>query len=109
VVYTRIRFESHGFTALDDVAEAAAVILIEDRKNTVERAIGLQRRYLLRAGWLNMQLRLPVASSQQQFVIPKVFKATRRSLVQHSNQHMQKEDSDFLNRSKTEESRTLEA
>src|SRR5260370_39403082 len=40
----------------------------KDRKNTVERTIGFQRTYSIRIKWLKLLLRLPVISSQQQFV-----------------------------------------
>src|SRR5207244_1439916 len=45
----------------------------------------------------------------QKFIMPKVSKTMRRSLVQHSNQRMQREDSNCSARSRTEEWRTLEA
>src|SRR6266705_1702845 len=79
------------------------------RKNTMERTIGFRRTCLLRIRWLKLSRRLPVVSSQQQFGKPKVSKTMLHSLVQHSNQRMQREDSNCSDRSRTEEWRTLEA
>jgi len=41
-LYSAYTSKAIGFTALEDVAEAAAVILMKGRKNTVEWTTGFQ-------------------------------------------------------------------
>jgi len=56
-----------GFSALEDVAEAAARhSQWKGRKNTVERTIGFQRTYLIRRQVAETLTAAPVISSQQQ-------------------------------------------
>ena len=43
-----------GFTALEDLAEAAAVILMEGPEKHSERTISFQRMHLLRSKWLKV-------------------------------------------------------
>src|SRR6266404_9593062 len=52
--YSYYTSKAIGYTALEDVAEYAAVILMEGPKKTVERTTGFQRMCLLRTRWLKL-------------------------------------------------------
>ena len=52
--YSYYTSKAIGYTALEDVAESAAVILMEGPKKTVERTTGFQRMCLLRTRWLKL-------------------------------------------------------
>src|SRR5262249_38981434 len=108
-LYSVYTSKAIGFTALEDVAESAAVILMEGP----EKHSG--KEY-----WFSEEVVTPhqvaenlTAATGRKFTAAvrdaESSKTMRRSLVQHSNQRMQREDSNCSARSRTEERRTLEA
>jgi NAD(P)H dehydrogenase (quinone) len=108
-LYSAYTSKAIGFTALEDVAEAAAVILMEGP----EKHSGMDYWFSVEALTPHQVAETLTAVTGRKFTAAvhhaEGSKTMRRSLVQHSNQRMQREDSNCSARSRTEEWRTLEA
>jgi hypothetical protein len=107
-VYNAYTSKAVGFTALEDVTEAAYVTLVEGPKKHNGKDYWFSADVLTPPEVAETLTAVPAVSSRQKLGRPTVSRIMPYRLVQHPNQRMRKEDSNYSNRSRTEEWHTLE-
>jgi len=108
-LYSAYTSKPIGFTALEDVAEAAAVILMEGPEKHGGKDYWFSADVLAPPRVAETLTAATGQSSQPKFSMPRASSALWHSLVQRSNQRTLREDSNCSVRSRTEEWLTLEA